>query len=97
MDVVEDEATAKNIVIETTMIGNVDLKQLSLERDINTLASGRKNNSSRTSFEQRNSIRSKRVIGALLKIKNRTPGYYLIDIDKCHNCGIQPLKSKLIR
>jgi hypothetical protein len=97
MDVVEDEAAKKVLVIETTMIGNVDLKQLSLERGINALASGRKNNSSRTSFEQATQYGAKEFQEALLKIKNRTPGYYLIDIDKCRKLGIQPLKSKLIR
>jgi|ERR1039458_529271 hypothetical protein len=94
MFAVQDEAAKKIIVIETTRIGSVDLKQLSLERAVNSLNSGRKNNLSRTSFEQAIQVGAREFQEAAPKIKSHTPGYYLIDIDKCRSLGIQPLKSK---
>ncbi len=42
---------AKILYLETTLIGSVDLKKPSLDRVMKFLASGRKNNLSRTSFE----------------------------------------------
>lgn len=94
MGIVEDETAKKVLIIETTLIGNVDLKQLSLERGINSLKSGRKNNLSWTSFEQATQYGAKEFQEALPKIKNHKLGYYLINIDECRSLGIQPLKSK---
>jgi len=97
MGIVQDEPTKKVLIIETTLIGSADLKQLSLDRGINSLKSGRKNNLSRTSFEQATQLGAKEFQEALPKIKSRTFGYYLIDIDKCRSFGIQPLKSKAMK
>ena len=97
MGIVQDEAAKKVLIIETTLIGSVDLKKLSLDRGINSLASGRKNNLSWTSFQQATQYGAKEFQEAILKIQSHTPGYYLIDIDKCRSLGIQPLKSKEIK
>ncbi len=97
MGIVQDEAAKKLLIVETTVIGSVDLKQLSLDRGINSLMSGRKNNASRTSFEQATQRGAEEFQEAIPKIKSHAFGYYLIDIDKCRSLGIQPLRSKTAR
>ncbi len=97
MGIVQDETAKKVLIIETTIIGNVDLKPRSLDQGINSLMAGRKNNLSRTNFEQATQIGAKEFQAAILKMQSHTPGYYLIDIDKCRSLGIQPLKSKEVK
>jgi len=92
MGVVAQNEPRKTIFIETTMIGNVDLKKPSLARGLNSFLSGRDNNLSRTSFEQSCQMGAKEIQEAESHF-GKTPGYYLIDLDQARAMGIQPLKS----
>ena len=96
MGVMLDEDKEASI-IETTMIGTVDLKEHTLERGINAAMSGRKNNASLTSFEAATQTGAKEFQEALPKIKSHAPEYRLIDIEACRALGIQPLRSKAVR
>jgi len=82
----------QTMFIETTMIGDADLKKLSLDRGLNSLASGRNNNLSRTSFEKAYVVGAEEIEKASPHF-GKTPGYFLIDLDKARARGIQPLKS----
>ena len=86
------ENPRQTLFIETTMIGNDDLKKLSFDRGLNALASRRNNNLSRTSFEKAYVAGAKEIEKASPHF-GKTPGYFLIDLDKARAKGIQPLKS----
>jgi len=78
--------------IETTLIGGVDLKKLSIERGIESLNSGRKNNLSWTSFESATAYADKEVESNKACFDKKT-GYCIIDIEKARKAGILPIFS----
>jgi len=86
------ENPRQTLFIETTMIGDDDLKKLSLNRGLNSLVSGRNNNLSRASFEKAYAVGAKEIEKASPHF-GKTPGYFVIDLDKARAKGIQPLKS----
>jgi len=82
------------LIIETTVIGSVDLSKQSITRGINSILSGRENNLSRTSFEQACAIGAKQFAEDAPNAKAKKMGYYVIDIGVARAAGIQPLKSQ---
>jgi len=87
-----DDDRHQPMVIETTMIGDVDLNKQSLDRGLNSLLSGRNNNLSRTSFEQA-CRRGAEEYNNSLPYFEKAPHYHRIDIERARKRGITPLGS----
>lgn len=92
MGVAMDKDGKSFIAIETTRIGEVDLREPSLLRGLDSLLAGRKNNASCLSFERAVSIGNQEYDNSRAKF-GKTPGYYIIDVDNAREHGIQPLRS----
>ena len=74
--------------METALIGRVDVNKYSLERGLNHLASGRKNNLSRGSFNQ-----AIRVGAQKYNAMKTVVGENLIPISMARESGIIPLSD----
>lgn len=91
-----DDARKQPLLIETTVIGEADLSKQTIDRGLNSLFSGRKNNLSRTSFEHAVAEGTQKF-NQYLPYFGRSPGYYLIDIEKTREIGLLPLNSSYAR
>ncbi|MBW2710179.1 MAG: hypothetical protein JRD04_13165 [Deltaproteobacteria bacterium] len=88
---IEDPSKKKNAdfyCLETTLIGSVDVNKYSLERGLNHLASARKNNLSRGSFNQ-----AVRVGAQKYNAMKTVVGENLIPISMAREGGIIPLSD----
>lgn len=88
----DDARRQPPLVIETTAIGNADLKKQSIDRGLNSLLSGRSNNLSRTSFEQAVAIGAQEYNKAIPYF-GKAPHYHRIDIEQARKHGVLPLNS----
>jgi hypothetical protein len=89
-----DQKMTKPLAIETTRIGTDDLNKQGIERGLNSIMSGRKNNLSWTSFEGAHNAGAQEFNHSIQQLKLGQFGYYLIPIRQTREVGIQPLRSR---